>query len=56
MKVLRHILVDVNGETEKLQRVRNLKSRTLKYVQIIVNTRERNTKHIPKGTLMKLAK
>ena len=32
--------------------VKTKKTRTLNSVQIILNARERNTKHIPEGTLM----
>ena len=51
----RRILVDVNGVTENCNVCENL-TRILKNMQIIVNARERNTKHIPEGTLMNLAK
>ena len=52
----RCVLVDINGETEKLQCAQKLKTRILKNMQIIVNARGKNTKHIPEGALMNLAK
>ena len=52
----RRILVDVNGVTENCNVCESLKTRILMNMQIIVNARERNTKHIPEGTLMNLAK
>jgi len=52
----RCVLVDINGETEKLQLVRKLKTRILKNMQIIVNARGKNTRHIPEEALMNLVK
>ena len=47
------ILVDINGETENCSVRENLKKKTiLKNMQIVLNARERNTKHIPAGMLM----
>ena len=50
----RCILVNINGETENCSVRENLKKkpRILKNMQVVLNARERNTKHIPAGTLM----
>ena len=43
----RSTLADIKGELKTVARARILKD-----MQIVLNARERNTKHIPEGTLM----
>ena len=46
------LLLISTAKTENCSAPENLKGKILKNMQIVLNAQQRNTKHIPEGTLM----